>query len=153
MKEWNVNSYTLVKSLEWVSCLWSRMPMFQSTGIREGGLPLPPTFQYLILVIQRACGLDLIWLQNSKSQKLEWSVYSCFMIWDEKALISKSYYFEASKDIITKFKSQALHIIRMKFWKVGGVATLPSSFLPSGTFYFINKPLPPNIFGPSVLFI
>ena len=31
-----------------------------------------------------------------------------------------------------------------------GVATLPLSFPPSGTFYFINRPYVPNILVPSV---
>ena len=29
----------------------SKMPMFQRAGMREGGLPLPLAFQYLILMI------------------------------------------------------------------------------------------------------
>ena len=33
-----------------VACLWSKMPTFQKAGIREEGLPLSPTFQYLILM-------------------------------------------------------------------------------------------------------
>ena len=45
--------------LVWVACLWSKMPMFQRVGMREGGLPLPLAFQYLILVIWRACDLNL----------------------------------------------------------------------------------------------
>ena len=42
-----------------VACLWSKMPMFQRAGMREGGLPLPLAFQYVILVIWRACDLNL----------------------------------------------------------------------------------------------
>ena len=38
----------------------------------------------------------------------------------------KTCHFEASKDIITKFKSQALHIIRIKYWKVAGSGNSPS---------------------------
>jgi hypothetical protein len=30
---------------------------------------------------------------------------------------SKSWYFEASEDIMTKFKSQAFYVIRIKYWK------------------------------------
>ena len=37
-----------------------------------------------------------------------------------KLKTSKSLNFEASKDIMTKFKSQALHIIRIKYWKASG---------------------------------
>ena len=29
-------------------------------------------------------------------------------------------YFEASEDIMTKFKSQALHILKIKYWKASG---------------------------------
>ena len=38
--------------------------------MKEGGLPLPLAFQYLILMIWRACDLDLVMisLQASKSQ-------------------------------------------------------------------------------------
>ena len=38
----------------------------------------------------------------------------------------KTCYFEASEDIITKFKSQVLHIIRIKYQKVGGSGNPPS---------------------------
>ena len=34
--------------------------------------------------------------------------------------IFMSWHFEASEDIMTKFKSQALHIIRIKYWNAGG---------------------------------
>jgi hypothetical protein len=40
----------------------------------------------------------------------------------------KTCYFEASEDIMTKFKLQAFHIM--------GLATLPLSFLPSGKLPF-----------------
>ena len=49
-------------------------------------------------------------------------------------------YFEASKDIITKLTSSSyLKNQILKSWV--GAATLPPSFLPSGTqaFYFINR--------------
>ena len=29
-----------------VACLWGKMPMFQRVGMKEGGLPLPPAFQF-----------------------------------------------------------------------------------------------------------
>ena len=38
----------------------------------------------------------------------------------------KTCYFEASEDIMTKFKSQALHVIRIKYWKAGGSGNPPS---------------------------
>ena len=37
-----------------------------------------------------------------------------------------------SEDIITKFKSQGLHIIRIKYWNAGGSGNPPSLFPPSG---------------------
>ena len=41
-----------------------------------------------------------------------------------------TYHFETSEDIITKFKSQALLIKRIKYLKVGGSGN-PSSFIPA----------------------
>ena len=38
----------------------------------------------------------------------------------------KTCYFEASKGIMTKFKSQAFHIIRIKYWKASGIGNPPS---------------------------
>ena len=42
----------------------------------------------------------------------------------------KTCYFEASEDIITKFKSQALYIIKIKYWKASGSGN-PPSFIPA----------------------
>ena len=39
------------KCLPRMACLWSKMPMFQGEGMKEGGEPLPVVFQYLILMI------------------------------------------------------------------------------------------------------
>ena len=36
-----------------------KMAIFRRAGMREGGLPLPLAFQYLILMIWRVCDLDL----------------------------------------------------------------------------------------------
>ena len=41
------------KCLVRLACSWSKMPMFQRAGMQEGGLPLPPAFQYLILVVRK----------------------------------------------------------------------------------------------------
>ena len=38
----------------------------------------------------------------------------------------KTCFFEASEDIMTKFKSQALRIIRIKYWNAGGSGNPPS---------------------------
>ena len=37
----------------------------------------------------------------------------------------KVLHFEASKDIMIKFKSQAVHIIRIKYWKASGRGNPP----------------------------
>ena len=39
------------KCLPRVAYLWSKMPMFQRAGMREGGKPLPLAFQYFIPMI------------------------------------------------------------------------------------------------------
>ena len=62
----------------------------------------------------------LHWLQNGKSLKLECPFFSQFMKWNWRPLSLKSWLFEA------KFKSQALDIIRIKYWKSGGSGNPPS---------------------------
>ena len=57
---------------------------------------------------------------------MEWSFFICFMKWNWKPLSFKSCHFEASKDIMTKFKSQALHIRRNKYWNASGSGNPPS---------------------------
>ena len=52
--------------------------------------------------------------------------FSCFMKWNWRPLSLKSCQFEASKDIKTKFKPQALHIIRIKYWNPSGSGKPPS---------------------------
>ena len=41
-------------------------------------------------------------------------------------------HFKSSRDIMTKFEYEALHVIRIKCWKVGGCGN-PPSFPPPGT--------------------
>ena len=53
-------------------------------------------------------------------------VFKLFYEMELKTLSLKSCQFEASKDIITKFKPQALHIIRIKFWNPSGSGNPPS---------------------------
>ena len=48
------------------------------------------------------------------------------MKWNWRPLSLKSCHFEARKDIMTKFKSQALQIIRIKYWKASGSGNSPS---------------------------
>ena len=84
--------------------LWSKMPMFQRTGMREGGLPLPPAFEYLILMTWRACNLDLVMVSSlpSKGQglKVGLPIFQFFMKWNWRPLSSKSWHFEAIEDIM-----------------------------------------------------
>ena len=44
------------------------MPMFQRTGMWEGGLSLPPAFQYLILMTQSACDSTLVMISSLDSK-------------------------------------------------------------------------------------
>ena len=37
-----------------------KIAIFRRAGMREGGLPLPLAFQYLILMTKRACDLNLV---------------------------------------------------------------------------------------------
>ena len=70
--------------------VWSKMPMFQRTGMREGGLPLPPAFQYLILMTWSACYSNLVTissLHNGKALKLGCPFFSCLMKWNWRRLI------------------------------------------------------------------
>ena len=38
----------------------------------------------------------------------------------------RSWHFEASEDIMTKFRSQGLHIVRIKYWNASGIGSPPS---------------------------
>jgi hypothetical protein len=40
------------KCLLWVTCLSSKMPMFQRAGMKEGELPLSPNFHYLMTALR-----------------------------------------------------------------------------------------------------
>ena len=42
--------------------------MFQRAGMRKEGLPLPPSFQYLIPLIWRACVLSLVMINSLASK-------------------------------------------------------------------------------------
>ena len=65
-----------------------------------------------------------------KSSKLGWPFFSHFINW--RPLSLKAWHFEASEaeDVMTKFKSQAFHIIRNKYWNAGGSGN-PSSLIPA----------------------
>ena len=62
------------KCLPRVVCLWSKMPMFQRVGMREGGMPLPLAFQYLILMIWRPCDLTLVMISSVASKYQDFKV-------------------------------------------------------------------------------
>ena len=63
-----------------------------------------------------------------------------FIKWNWRPL--KSWHFEASEHIMTKFKSQGLHIIRIKYWNASGSGPLPHS---RPLEHFINRPPRENI--------
>ena len=48
------------------------------------------------------------------------------MIWNWKPLSLKYWHFKASEDIMTKFRSQAPNIIKIKYWNAGGSGNPPS---------------------------
>ena len=122
------------------------MPLIKRAGMKEGGWPHSPAFQYLILMTWRACNLNWSWypqcLQNGKSL----TFFSCFMKWNWRPLSLNSWHFEASKDVMTKFKSQALHIIRIKFFYPTASATAEClaclwskmpTYVPEGAFQYL----------------
>ena len=45
-----------------------KMAVFRRAGMKEGGLPLPLTFQYLIFLILRACDLNLVMISSLASK-------------------------------------------------------------------------------------
>ena len=52
------------------------------------------------------------------------------MKWNWRPQSLKCWHFEASEDIMTKFKSQGLHIIRIKYWNASG-SGFPPSLIPT----------------------
>ena len=107
-----------------------KMAIFQRVGMREGGLPLPLAFQYLIPMIWRACDLKfvMISLLASKLQdiKLRGLLFHLIKWLKTDILTLRTCHFEASEKVTTKFKLQAVHIIRFKYWKAGGRGAPPS---------------------------
>jgi hypothetical protein len=59
--------------------------------MREGGLPLPPAFQYLILMTGRACDLDLVMVSSlaSKWQGLKFGMSVFQLFYETKLKTSK----------------------------------------------------------------
>ena len=124
------------KCYVWVACLWSKMPMLQRVEMREGGEPLLLAFQYLILMLWRLCDLNLVMISSlaSKCQYFKLRVTSSISI--HKTIKKqvhipslKTCYFKASENSITKLTLQALHVIRIKYWKAGWSGCYPS-FIP-----------------------
>ena len=69
--------------------LWSKM--LQRTGMREGGLPLPPAFQYLILMTWSACDSNLVIISSldSKWQGLKFGMLVFQLFYEMKWKTSK----------------------------------------------------------------
>ena len=123
--KWYTYLHSGSNCLAQVACLWSKMSMFQSAEMREGGLPLPPAFQYLIFVTWNACDLNLVVISSldSKWQDVKFGCpfFSCFMKRNWKPLGLKSWHFEAK----FKFKSQGLDIIGNRYCNAGGSGNPP----------------------------
>ena len=60
------------------------------------------------------------------------------------------HFIEASEDIMTKFKSQAFHIIKIKYWKAGGDGSSPYPLENRHFLQIINRPPWANIWSASV---
>ena len=105
-------------------------PFGQWARMKEGVEPLPLAFQYLILKLWRPCDLNLVMISSlaSKCQdfKVGMPVFQHFMKWNWRPLSLKFWHFEASEDIMTKFKLQGVHIIRIKYWNARGSGPPPS---------------------------
>ena len=67
----------------------------------------------------------LNWLQNANTLKLGCPFFSHFIEWHWRPLSLKCWHLEAREDIITKFKSESLHIIGIKYWKASGSGNPP----------------------------
>ena len=80
-----------------------------------------------IIHLQNVMSISILY---NKSLKLGCSFFNCFMKWNWRPLSLKSWHFEASEDIMTKFKSQGLHTIRIKYWNGSGSGS-PHSLIPA----------------------
>ena len=120
-----------------VACFWSEMPMFQRAGWneegRKEGLPLPPAFQYLIILVWRACDLNLVIMSSlawkCQDFKLRSSLISIHKTTEKRAPQLWGIAILKPVNLPHKlFMSQESNIK-----KLFESATLPPSFLPSGT--------------------
>ena len=60
--------YSRVQKSTWNFVFRSKMAIFQRAGMKEGGLPLPLTFQYLIFMIWRPSDLNLVMISSLASK-------------------------------------------------------------------------------------
>ena len=70
------DTYTRVHNVSsgWPVYVCSKMLTFQRVGMREGRLSLPPALQYLILMIWRACNLNLVMISLLASKWQEFKL-------------------------------------------------------------------------------
>ena len=103
--------------------------MFQRAGMKEGGLPLPPAFQYLILMTWRACDLNFVMISSLASKCLEFKVrglqFHFIKQLKNRHPKFKALPFWSQWRYQTKSKLQAFHVIRIKYWKACGSRTPP----------------------------
>ena len=87
--------------------------------MRERGKPLPLAFQYLIFMVERPCDLNLVMLSSLATKCQHFKLRGLqfhYIKWLKKGILTlKSWHFAASEDIITKFKSQGLYTIKIKY--------------------------------------
>ena len=111
-----------------------KMAIFRKAGMREGWLPLPLAFQYFIVMIWRACDLNLVLISllASKCQDFKLRGVQFHFIKQLKNGHSnfKDLLFWSKWRYHIKFKSQALRIKRIKYWKASGSGN-PPSFIPA----------------------
>ena len=90
----------------------------------------------------------LQWLQNDKTLNLKCPFFNYFMQWNWRPLSLKCWHFVASEDIITKFKSQGLYIIKIKYWNASG-SGFPPSLIPAlrniGILHYKKGKLPKHL--------
>ena len=94
--------------------------------MRKWGLPFTTAFQYLNLMTWSTCYLNLVIIFSVDSK---WQVFKVglliFQLFYEMKLKNSKFKFW-SQWTMTKFKAQALHIIRIKYCSTGGRGNLPS---------------------------
>ena len=82
--------------------------------MREGGKPLPLAFHYLIFMVLRHCDLNLVITSSLAAKCQDFKVEMPFFQ-PLYVIKLKCWHFVASEDIITKFKSQGLYTIKIKY--------------------------------------